>query len=297
MYNNIVKLLQFEPEISKEKIEKFSKNLKYANISYNEILELESIENFPLFFIAMNILSNLKICFESFHDKKNISVQRVKDFKSSSVYLNSYINSFEKTLEVLTEIDSSNLLNKELLETTIKIFKEVQENKGEAFKWLIAESLFYKGMSINEPLIKSLLKESHLNNIYHKSEYYSNLFEKYFMGLDLIENDFYKSTYIKLINLYSRKNVKTGYKDKNPKNCIINILSSMGCNIDLTSISTKNFYIKNFYSNIAIFSPNNSNASLENITSHYLSLIEPFIPNDLFTELENNFKYKLLLDL
>lgn len=275
-------LINFEPSKTRNDKTMFQKLLK-SKESYKNILEIAEENNFSVLSSALKILHNLQTNLQSFNDKNNPNLKRVRTFKTSKAYLKKYHNHFETVLEVLTLIDQKDVIKKDVIKNLSSFFNNVQYDRDSVFEWLICEYLFYD--YIKDKDLESLIFENFngtisdetiaiLKNIINKSKLYSKFFESYFMGLDLIESDFYKSAYIKLMRLYENIEDK-GYKEKNPKNIIFQILNDLGTSIDLSVINTKDIYIKSIFNNIAILG-SKKQSSLEGITKSFFNIISKY---------------------
>lgn len=278
----LINLTRFESSKTSDDITIFQEVVK-CNETYENLLTIANEHNFSFFSLALTILHNLQKNLQSFNDKNNPNLKRVRTFKTSKAYLKKYHNHFETILEVLSLVDPEDVIKKDVIKNISSNFNNVQYDRDLIFEWLICEYLFYD--YIKDKDLKSLIFENFnkiisdeqvtiLKNIINKSKLYSKFFESYFMGLDLIESDFYKSAYIKLMRLYENVEDK-GYKEKNPKNIILQILNDLGASIDLSDINTKDIYIKSIFNNIAILG-SKKQSSLEGITKSFLNIISKY---------------------
>lgn len=265
----------FEQDKYEENIQNLKASL-YNVKDDDEILMILKEQNFLLLSSTFQIINNLQKNLQSFNDKNNPNLKRVRTFKSSKEYLKKYHNHFETFLEVLDVIDQDAVIKKDVIKNISAHFNNLQYDRDSVFEWLICDYIFYDYIKdkdlqllIFEKFYKIISDEqvTILNDIINKSKLYSKFFESYFMGLDLKESDFYKSAYIKLMRLYENVENK-GYKEKNPKNIILQILNDLGASIDLSDIKTKDIYIKSIFNSIAILS-SKKQSSLEGITKKF----------------------------
>lgn len=250
---------------------------------YKNLLTITYNFECNLLYFALQIIHNLEKNLQSFNNENNPNLKRVRMFKSSKAYLKKYHNHFETVLDVLSIIDEEDVIKKDVMTKLSTIFNNLQYDRDSVFEWLMSEYLFYdyiQGKDLKllvfEKFNKSLSSEQTivLEKILHKTKLYSNFFESYFMGLDLIESDFYKSAYIKLMRLYENVENK-GYKNDNPKNAILQILNDLGSPIDLSDINTKDIYIKSIFDHIAILG-SKKESSLDGITKGFFNLISKY---------------------
>lgn len=278
----ILELAKFELCMSQDYTQQLTKALNQKE-TYEGLLTITYSLNCNLLHFTLQILHNLQTNLQSFNDKNNPNLKRVRTFKTSKAYLRKYHNHFETVLEVLTLINQEDVIKKDVIKNISSLFNNVQYDRDSVFEWLICDYLFYD--YIQDKNLKLLISEKFgkiisdeqvaiLNNIINKSKLYSKFFESYFMSLDLIESDFYKSAYIKLMRLYENIEDK-GYKDKNPKNIILQILNDLGASIDLSVINTKDIYIKSIFNNIAILG-SKKQSSLEGITKSFFNIISKY---------------------
>lgn len=303
--SNILKLSKFEPDKNEDDIKQLRTVLRNVE-DYNKILSITEEQGFELLNSAFQILYNFEKHLADFNNIDSKYQQNRALFKSNKAYLNRYIKSFKTTYDVLSHVDEKNVINLEVLQTIINVFERIKTNQNEALEWLISEYLIYhrvlKDQDMKQALYDSSLigratidmMLSRFTSISDKALLYVKLFETYFMGFNLIESDFYKSTYIKLCLLYEKHGDNIGKLENNVRTIIKDIIyENFPLEILLDEVSVNNAYIKSiYYDGIAIFS-SEKNTSLEGITRHFLGQITRYISpinaeeiaSDIFLEL------------
>lgn len=278
-------LVSFDPLKTEFDIKQLKESLHNVQ-NYKKFLAITEAKGFYLFNSTFQIIYNLEKNLQSFNNKNNPNLKRVRMFKSSKAYLRKYHNHFETVLEVLNVIDQDNVIKKDVMTNLSMLFNNLQYDRDSTLAWLICDYLFYN--YIKDKNLKILIFEKFgknfsdsdtllfekLETIIKTAKLYSNFYKSYFMGLDLIESDFYKSAYIKLMHLYDHVEHK-GYMNDNPKNIILQILSDIGSPIDLSDINTKNIYIKSIFDNIAILG-SKKDTSLEGITTRFFMTMSKY---------------------
>lgn len=298
-------LAKFEPSKTEEDIEQLNCSLRNVR-NYDKILTITKEQGFELLNSAFQIVHNFEKHLIDFNNVDSKYQKNRAVFKSNKAYLNHYINSFTTTYNVLKQIDQKHVIHLEVLQTIINTFSRMQKNQDEALEWLISEYLFHymfkdtnvehiflENSFVNKETLNRMLPD--LNFITDKSLLYVNLFEAYFMGFNLIETDFYKSTYIKLCILYETYGDNIGKLENNVRTIIKNIIyKGFPYEILLDDISVCNAYIKSiYYDGIAIFS-SKKDTSLEGITHRFLEQTTQYISPISAEEIASNIIYQLL---
>lgn len=303
--SNILKLSTFEPSKAEEDIKQLKTSLRNVN-DYEKILSITEEQGFELLNSTFQILHNFEKHLINFNDVDSKYQKNRAVFKSNKAYLDNYINSFKTTYNVFKQIDKKSVIKIEVLQTIICVFEQMQEDQEKALEWLISEYLFY--YTIKDKNIKQILLETSLvdkttidmmlprfTSISDKTLLYVKLFEMYFMGFNLIESDFYKSTYIKLCLLYETYGGNIGKKEKNVRAVIQNIIyEAFPHKINLNKITTSHPYIKSiYYDGIAIFSTK-KDSSLEGITHRFFEQLTHYISLDKAQEIVSDKLLNLL---
>lgn len=296
MKQNILKLSKFEPDKTEEDIKQLKVSLHNVE-DYNKILSITEERGFILLNSAFQVLHNFEKHLADFNNIDSKYQQNRAVFKSNKAYLDNYINSFKTTYNVFKQIDKKSVIKLEVFQTIIYVFEQMQEDQEKALEWLISEYLFYytiKDKNLKQILIDSSLIDKNMidmmlprfTSISDKTLLYVKLFEMYFMGFNLIESDFYKSTYIKLCLLYETYGDNIGKNENNVRTVIQNIMyETFPYKINLNKITTSHPYIKSiYYDGIAIFSTK-KDSSLEGITHRFFKQLTRYTSPDKAQEI------------
>lgn len=293
---NILKLSKFEPSKTEDDIKQLKISLSTIK-DYNKILSITDEHGFELLNSAFQILYNFEKHLADFNNIDSKYQQNRAVFKSNKAYLDNYINSFKTTCNVFKQIDKKSVIKLEVFQTIIYVFEQMQEDQDKALEWLISEYLFYyaiKDKNIKQTLLETSLVDKttidmilpRFTSISDKTLLYVKLFEMYFMGFNLIESDFYKSTYIKLCLLYETYGENIGKNENNVRTVIQNIIYEIfPYKINLNKITISHPYIKSiYYDGIAIFSTK-EDSSLEGITHRFFEQLTRYISPDKAQEI------------
>jgi hypothetical protein len=292
MRNSIISLIlnlsKFEPSKTEDDIKQLKTLLRNVK-DYDRILTITEEQGFSLLNSAFQILHNFEKHLVDFNNIDSKYQQNRAIFKSNKAYLNHYISSFKTTYNVFKQIDKKSVIKLEVLQTIISVFEQMQEDQDKALKWLISEYLFY--YTIKDKNIKQILLETsivdettinimfpHFTSISDKTLLYVKLFEMYFMGFNLIESDFYKSTYIKLCLFYETYGENIGKNENNVRTVIQNIIyETFPYKINLNKITISHPYVKSiYYDGIAIFSTK-KDSFLEGITHRFFEQLTRYL--------------------
>lgn len=281
-------LLDFEPDLTKDRIKRAKKRIKSLDSDRLSIEELlAEFKEYPVFLVALGIVYE---SLESIHELSNpISTftKEMQRFKSNDKYLNRYINSFQDTAQLYKNLDRQN--DVEELEEIIRIFQHVKnkDTRHQAIQWLITEYLTYilvGDVSFEElfpDLPKSLTKTRDDANQKALSRRV-NVYSSYFDGFDISKEDIYRSMQIKLFHLYANYASNQGRGDANPNTHIEPIIEALqGKSIKISPTKMVNIYIKGFCFGFAVFDYK-KNLEQKDAIDEYFKLQQQSVLAELF---------------
>lgn len=293
-----IPFFSFEPNHTaasiKEAQSRFSAMVE-KNVSIDELIE--AFSDFPL--TANSIICTYET-IEMVKELKNPSTHSLKElkrFKSNKEYLNSYIKSFQTTVEFYRNTEQFD--KAEELDETIRIFQEIKADSEGALQWLIAEVFFDVFLSDDEAQenIAALIYPSQLSSSYYESLRAKvarrvMIYEYYFDGYNINSEDIYRSMLIRLYYLFDEYGVNKGRGEKNPNRHIETLMYHVrGANIKIESKKMKNLYVKGFFGGEAIFDYKRNHEQKDAFHHYIQTVLNNSMVQFLYSkELEESFK-------
>lgn len=295
----------FEPNYNaasiKEAKNRFSAMVK-KDVNIDELIE--AFLDFPL------TVKSIICTYETLEMAKELknpsthSLKELKRFKSNKEYLNSYIKSFQTTVEFYRNTQQFDKADE--LDETIRIFEKIKADPESALQWLIAEVLFDSFFSDDEAQknVAALIHPSQLSSLHYESlrartARRAMIYGYYFNGYNINSEDIYRNMLIRLYYLFNKYGVNKGRGDNNPNKHIETLMHNIReVNIKIEPKKMKNIYLKGFFGKEAIFDYKR-NTKQKDAFNHYIQAVINNSVTQFFysEELEENFKSLIIEQL